>query len=213
MNPAAESAPKPKSGNPGRWLVAGLGNPGPQYELTPHNLGFLTVDRLAERNAIRVVRKEAQALVGLGRIGDAEAVLAKPQTFMNVSGPPVRALLYKYEMGPENLLLVYDELALPWMNLRIRPKGSDAGHNGVKSVIRSLGTENFARLRLGIHPGRPVGDGGKFVLEPIRKAQWKDLDELLEQAALAVESIAAEGVEKAMAKFNRRAQGSTEEEQ
>ncbi len=180
--------------------------------MTPHNLGFMTVDRLAARNSIRVVRKEAQALVGLGHIGQTEAVLAKPQTFMNLSGPSVRAVLDKYEMGPEHLLLVYDELALPWMQMRIRSKGSDAGHNGVKSVARSLGTECFARLRLGIHPGRPIGDGAKFVLDPIRKAQWKDLDELLERSALAVESIAAEGVEKAMATYNRRAQGSIEGE-
>ncbi|MEZ5353191.1 MAG: aminoacyl-tRNA hydrolase [Bryobacteraceae bacterium] len=205
--------PRQPARPPRRLLVAGLGNPGAQYEMTPHNLGFMTVDRLAERNGIRVVRKEAQAVVGLGRLGETEAVLAKPQTFMNLSGGSVRALLEKYEMGPENLLLVYDELALPWMQIRIRPKGSDAGHNGVKSVARSLGTENFARLRLGIHPGRPIGDGAKFVLDPIRKAQWKELDELLERSAQAVESIAAEGVEKAMATYNRRAQGSLEGEQ
>ncbi|MEZ5400517.1 MAG: aminoacyl-tRNA hydrolase [Bryobacteraceae bacterium] len=198
---------------PERWLIAGLGNPGEQYAMTPHNLGFMAVDRVAGRNGIRVTRKECQALVGLGRAGGREAVLAKPQTFMNVSGPSVRGLMEKYEIGPENTLLVYDELALPWMSMRIRPKGSDAGHNGVRSVIRSLGTEGFPRLRLGIHPGRPIGDGAKFVLDPIRKADWKDLDEFVEQAALAIESIAAEGVEKAMAKFNRRAQGLKEEEQ
>lgn len=195
-----------------RWLIAGLGNPGSEYELTPHNLGFLTVDRLAARHSIRVTRKEAAALVGLGEIAGAAVVLAKPQTYMNVSGPSVKALLDKHDMGAGNLLLVYDELALPWMQLRIRPKGSSAGHNGVKSVIRSVGTEEFARLRLGIHPGYPVGDGAKFVLEPVRKAQWKEMDELLEQAAQAVESIVAEGVEKAMAKYNRRAQGSIEED-
>jgi PTH1 family peptidyl-tRNA hydrolase len=195
------------------WLIAGLGNPGPQYELTPHNLGFLTVDRLAERHAIRITRREAQALVGMGRIGAAQVILAKPQTFMNLSGTSVRMLLAKYELNAGNLLVIYDELALPWMQLRIRPRGSSAGHNGIKSLIGSLGTEEFARLRIGIHPGRPVGDGAKFVLEPIRKAQWKELDELLEQAVLAAESIIAEGVEKSMAKFNRRAQGSVEGEQ
>ncbi len=195
------------------WLVAGLGNPGPQYELTPHNLGFLAVDRLAARHAIRVTRKEANSLVGLGQVTGSPVVLVKPQTFMNVSGPAVKALLDRYELGAGNLLLVYDELALPWRQLRIRPKGSSAGHNGVKSVIRCVGTEEFARLRLGIHPGHPVGESVKYVLEPIRKPKWNELDEMLDQAAEAIESILAEGVEKSMAKYNnRRAQGSTEEE-
>src|SRR5262249_46824140 len=157
--------------------------------------------------------KEAQALVGVGRIGTSEIILAKPQTFMNLSGPSVKMLLARYELNVGNVLVVYDELALPWMQLRIRPRGSSAGDNGIKSLIGSLGTEEFARLRIGIHPGRPIGDGAKFVLDPIRKAQWKELDEVLEQSVLAIESIVAEGVEKSMAKFNRRAQGSVEGEQ
>ena len=194
------------------WLVAGLGNPGPEYERTPHNLGFLAVDRLADRHAIRVTRKEVNSLVGLGRVAGSPVVLVKPQTFMNVSGPAVKALLDRHELTAANLLLVYDELALPWRQLRIRPQGSSAGHNGVKSVIRNVGTEEFARLRLGIHPGHPVGDGAKFVLEPIRKPAWSELDEMLGHAAEAIESILAEGVEKSMAKYNRRAQGSIEEE-
>jgi len=195
-----------------QWVIVGLGNPGPEYELTPHNLGFLTVDRLADRHRIRVTRKEAGALVGLGEILDVPAILAKPQTYMNVSGPAVKVLLEKYGLEPHNLLLVYDELALPWQSMRIRPKGSSAGHNGVESVIDSLGTQEFARLRLGVHPGHPIDDGTRFLLSPIGKAQWKELDEVLEQAAQAVESIISEGAEKSMAKFNRRAQGSIEEE-
>jgi PTH1 family peptidyl-tRNA hydrolase len=195
------------------WLIAGLGNPGPEYEMTFHNLGFLTVDRLAERHGVRVTRKEGAALTGLGRIGDSSVVLAKPQTYMNRSGPSVKALLEKYELGTENLMLVYDELALDWAALRIRPKGSSAGHNGVESVIQSLGTSDFARVRLGIRPDHPIGDGAKFVLSPIRRAQWEELDELLDRGAQAVESIIAEGAEKAMTKFNRRAQGSESEEQ
>ena len=195
------------------WLVAGLGNPGPEYERTPHNLGFLAVDRVAARHAIRVTRKEANSLVGLGQVAGTPAVLVKPQTFMNVSGPAVKALLDRYELGAANLLLVYDELALPWTRLRIRPKGSSAGHNGVKSVIRCVGTEEFARLRLGIHPGHPVGESVKYVLEPFRKPLWKELDEMLDHAAEAIESILAEGVDKSMAKYNNRhAQGSTKEE-
>ena len=160
-----------------------------------------------------MTRKEANSLVGLGQVAGSPVVLVKPQTFMNVSAVAVKVLLDRYELGAANLLLVYDELALPWRQIRIRPKGSSAGHNGVKSVIRSVGTEEFARLRLGIHPGHPIGDGANFVLEPIRKPMWKELDEMLDQAADAIESILAEGVEKSMAKYNlRRAQGSTEEE-
>ncbi|MCC6291883.1 MAG: aminoacyl-tRNA hydrolase [Bryobacterales bacterium] len=197
----------------GPWLIAGLGNPGPQYELTPHNLGFLVVDRLAERHGIRVTRKEAMSLVGSGRVAGTPVILVKPQTFMNLSGPAVKGMLAKEEIPVERLLLVYDELALPWRNLRIRPSGSAAGHNGVKSVIAACGTQEFPRLRLGIHPGHPVADGARFVLDPFRRAQLKELDELLDLASGAVESIIAEGAEKAMTRFNRRAPGSNEEDQ
>ena len=196
-----------------RWLIVGLGNPGAEYEITPHNLGFLTVDRVAERSQIRVTRKESMALVGVGEVAGTPVVIAKPQTYMNLSGPSVKALLERYEMGPDNLLLVYDELALPWLSMRVRPKGSSAGHNGVQSVIDSVGTDEFARIRLGIRPDHPIGDGAKFVLSPIRRTQWKELDEMLDQGTLAVESIIAEGVEKSMTKFNRRAQGLHPEEQ
>jgi peptidyl-tRNA hydrolase len=190
-----------------RALVVGLGNPGPEYELTYHNLGFLVVDRLAERHGIWVTRREAMALVGVGRIGPVEVVLAKPQTYMNVSGPSVKNLLEKYSLTPDRLTLIYDELDLPWGTLRIRPKGSAGGHHGVESVIRSVGTNEFARLRLGIHPGHPVSDGAGFVLSRIRKAQMNELEQLLDVAAQAVESILAEGVEKSMTRFNGRALG------
>ena len=188
-----------------------LGNPGPEFELTPHNLGFLVVDALAEAHGIRVTRKENLALVGLGSIAGKEVVLAKPQTFMNLSGGAVRGLLDRYELGPDRLLAVYDELDLPWGQLRVRPRGSAAGHNGMKSLIRSVGTQDFARLRLGIHPGHPV-DGAKFVLAPFRRAQLADVRSFVEQARQAVESVIAEGAEKAMATYNRRAQGSNIEE-
>jgi PTH1 family peptidyl-tRNA hydrolase len=196
-----------------RWLVVGLWNPGPEYERTPHNLGFLTIDRLAESNKIRVDRKDSKALLGVGSWAGKELLLAKPQTFMNVSGPSVKALMEKHEVPASNLIVVYDELDLPWTGLRIRPKGSGAGHNGVDSVIRSLGTTDFTRVRLGINPGHKVGDGAKFVLEPFKKAQMQDLDELLDHASRAVESIIAEGVEKSMTKFNRRARGLNKEEE
>ncbi len=194
-------------------LVVGLGNPGPEYEATPHNLGFLTVDRLARRHSIRVSRLECRALVGTGRVEGRPVMLAKPQTFMNLSGQSVKGLLDKHGLKPEHLVIIHDELDLPWMNLRIRPRGSSAGHNGMEDIIRCLGTQEFARLRLGIHPGHPVRDGAKFVLAPFRSGQKKELDELLDAASAAVESIVAQGVEKAMAAHNRRAPGLTREEE
>lgn len=200
-------------GEAGQRLVVGLGNPGEKYQDTPHNLGFLVMDRLAERNNIRISRRESQARLGQGRFGNVPVVLAKPQTFMNRSGVSVKSLLEKYSMQPADLILVYDELALPWTGLRIRPKGSAGGHKGVQSVIQSLGTMEFDRVRVGIHPGHPVSDGAKFVLAPFRRAQKTELDELLDFASAAVESIVAEGVQKSMTKFNRRAQGENEEEE
>ena len=199
------------------WLVVGLGNPGPEYEWTPHNLGFLTVDRLALSNKIRVDRKDSKALLGVGSFSGKELLLAKPQTFMNVSGPSVKALMEKHAVPASNLIVVYDELDLPWTAVRVRPKGSAAGHNGVDSVIRSIGTMEFPRVRLGIstgeRPGHKAGSGATFVLGPFKKAQMQELDELLDHAARAVESIIAEGVEKSMTKFNRRAQGLNKEEE
>lgn len=194
-------------------LVVGLGNPGSEYEATPHNLGFLTVDRLAARHSIRVSRLECRALVGAGSVEGKPALLAKPQTFMNLSGQSVKGLLEKHGLRPDQLIVIYDELDLPWMQMRIRPKGSSAGHNGMEDIIRCLGTQEFARLRLGIHPGHPVRDGAKFVLAPFKSGQKKELDELLDAASSAVESIVAQGVEKAMAAHNRRAQGLTREEE
>ena len=122
------------------FLVAGLGNPGEEYALTPHNLGFLTIDRLAERHGIRVTRKDSRALTGVGEIDGHPVMLAKPQTFMNLSGTSIAPLMEKHSVEPGRLVVIYDELDLPWMSLRIKPKGSAAGHNGMKSVIASLGT-------------------------------------------------------------------------
>ena len=194
------------------WLIAGLGNPGPEYEFTPHNLGFLVVDSLAARHGIRISRKENMALVGLGAIAGKPVALAKPQTYMNLSGGSLQGLLARYELPPERLIVIYDELDLPWQSLRVRPKGSAAGHNGIKSVIGSTGTSDFPRVRLGIHPGHPIKGGPEhFVLVPFRRAQKKEVEEMVELGSEAVESIIAEGVEKAMTKFNRRAQGLQED--
>ena len=209
-------------------LVVGLGNPGVEYQRTPHNLGFLVVDQLAERNGgIRINRPEFKAFTGLGTVGKRSAVLAKPQTFMNLSGPSVKGLLDKYTLTPANLIVVYDEMDLPWTAVRIKKSGSAAGHNGMKSVIGALGTGDFIRVRMGIDPepkrtgenplgaeenGRRSYRGPSLVLGKFRPSQAKDVEKLLSYTAEAVESIIAEGVEKAMTKFNRRAQGLNEEE-
>ncbi len=195
------------------FLIVGLGNPGEEYENTPHNLGFLVIDRLAESNAIRVSRKENTSLVGLGEVVGKSVALAKPQTYMNLSGPAVRGLLERYELKPDRLIVVYDELDLPWGSLRIK-KGSAAGHKGVKSVIGSLGTNEFVRVRLGVdRRASPVQGGAKFVLAPFKRAQKQEVEETVGRAAEAVEFIIAEGAAQAMTKYNRRAQGlKTEEE-
>lgn len=194
------------------WLIAGLGNPGPEYDLTYHNLGFLAIDRLAEREAIRVTRPECKALVGAGTIAGRSVLLAKPQTFMNLSGGSIQPLLAKYMLPVERLILIYDELAIDWGSLRIRPKGSAGGHNGVTSVLRSVGSENFIRVRLGIRPEHPVNAMKDYVLSKVRKAQMETLESTLAAAQAAVETIITEGVEKAMTIHNRRAQGANEEQ-
>jgi len=193
------------------FLVAGLGNPGEEYAHTPHNLGFMVVDRLAEMHQIRVTRRDSKALVGLGQIAGHDVMLAKPQTFMNLSGTSLQPLMEKHALTVADLILVYDELALPWLSLRIKKRGSSAGHNGADSVIRSLGTTDFVRVRLGIHPGHPLASGIDYLLAPFKRSQAKDLEQLVALGADAVVSIIAEGVEKAMTKFNRRAQGLNEE--
>jgi PTH1 family peptidyl-tRNA hydrolase len=194
------------------FLIVGLGNPGVEYSNTPHNLGFMVIDRLAESNAIRVTRKENMAFVGLGSIKQQSVALAKPQTYMNLSGPSVKGLLDRYELKPDRLIVVYDELDLPWGTMKIKPKGSAAGHNGAKSVIGSIGTSDFARVRIGIHPGHPLS-GEEFVLRPFKKSQAKEVEEAVTRGAEAVESIIAEGVEKSMTVYNRRAPGLNQEEE
>jgi len=194
------------------FLVAGLGNPGEQYAATPHNLGFLVVDVLAARHGIRLTRKECQALIGQGTIAGKPVLLAKPQTFMNLSGIAVKPLVERNEIALKDLILVYDELDLPWGDLRVKPKGSPAGHNGAKDVIAKLGSSEFPRVRLGVHPGHPLQSGADYLLSGFSRQQKETLEEFVGFAADATESIIAEGVEKSMTGFNRRAQGSKEEE-
>lgn len=195
------------------FLVAGLGNPGDEYAETPHNLGFLAIDRLAAERAIRLNRPDSKALTGIGQAESGMALmLAKPQTFMNLSGVSIKALMGKHEIGPDRFILVYDELDLPWGDVRIRPNGRPRSHNGVRSVVEQLGTEEFVRVRLGAHPGHPLKSGADYLLSRFSRQQGKELDEALGVAAQAVNSIIADGVEMSMAKFNRRAGGQNQEE-
>jgi PTH1 family peptidyl-tRNA hydrolase len=194
------------------WLVVGLGNPGQEYAHSPHNIGFMVVDRLAEGCGARVKRKDSRALAGQAAVGGTPVLLAKPQTFMNLSGEAVRPLLEKNALTAERLIVVYDDHDLPWTALRIRPRGSAGGHHGMESVIRSIGTMEFTRVRLGIDFGRGRAEPD-YLLRPFRREQRKQLDDFLDYAAQAVASIISEGVEMAMTKFNRRAQGETTEEE
>jgi PTH1 family peptidyl-tRNA hydrolase len=179
-------------------LIVGLGNPGPQYELTPHNLGFLTVDRIADDHGIAVRNRHCQAMTGRWVVGEETVLLAKPTTYMNLSGDAVRCLLEAHELKPEtDLIVVYDELDLPMGTIRIRERGSSAGHNGMKSIFEALGTQEFLRIRLGISPE-------KQILKPFSKAQLKIVDQVLDLAEEAVKVILKEGRAAAMNRFNRK---------
>ena len=185
-------------------LIVGLGNPGPEYQWTPHNLGFLAVDEIANRASIRVERPEGKALVGRGKVAGEEVLLAKPQTYMNLSGISVRELLGKYELGPESLLALYDERDLPWGMIRIGERGSPGTHNGAKSLTSAVGTPEFVRLRLGCGPDHPVSDLAAYVLRPMKKAELEVASEMIADAADAVELLVKEGIAAAMNKYNRR---------
>jgi PTH1 family peptidyl-tRNA hydrolase len=197
-------------------LVVGLGNPGIEYAWTPHNLGFLVVDKLAEDAGIRVTRPEGKSLVGLGQVAGQEVALAKPQTMMNLSGLAVRELLSRAECEPSGLIVVCDDVALPWGMLRIRERGTAGGHNGLKSVIGALGTTEFTRVRLGVKPEELRGDLKEYVLHQIRRDEEDLVAEEIEQGAEAVKVILTEGTQTAMNRFNRRVappdEGETESE-
>jgi len=185
-------------------LIVGLGNPDPEYQWTPHNLGFMAVDELANRAAIRVERPEGKALVGRGKLAGEEILLAKPQTYMNLSGISVRELLAKYELDVSDLLVMWDEVQLPLGTIRIHPDGSAGSHNGAQSVINALGTQEFARLRLGCGPDHPLNSRREHVLRPMRKAELEVAAEMIDEGGNAVETILREGIDAAMNKFNRR---------
>jgi peptidyl-tRNA hydrolase, PTH1 family len=185
-------------------LIVGLGNPDPEYQWTPHNLGFMAVDELANRAAIRVERPEGKALVGRGKLAGEDVVLAKPQTYMNLSGVSVRELLGKYELDVRDLLVLWDEVQLPLGTIRIHPEGSAGSHNGAKSVIGAVGTQEFARLRLGCGPEHPVSSRKEHVLRPMKKSELEVAAEMIGEAGDAVEMILRDGIDAAMNKYNRR---------
>jgi PTH1 family peptidyl-tRNA hydrolase len=193
-------------------LIVGLGNPGIEYAWTPHNLGFLVVDALAQDAGIRVTRPEAKSLVGLGQIAGREVVLAKPQTMMNLSGLAVRELVGRAECEPSDVIVVCDDIALPWGMLRVRERGTAGGHNGLKSVIGAIGTTEFVRVRLGVKPEEMRGDLKEYVLRQIRRDEEDLVAEEIEQGAEAVKVILAEGTQTAMNRFNRRVSPQDEQE-
>jgi len=179
-------------------LIVGLGNPGIEYQFTPHNLGFLTIDRIANDRGVDVRNHQCRALTARAEIANQQVLLAKPDTFMNLSGMSVRELLGEYQLRPEaDLIVIYDELDLPLGTIRIRQRGSSAGHNGMKSIIGALNTQEFLRIRLGIAPE-------KRILKPFTKRQLKVVDEVLDTAADAVNVILTEGPAAAMNRFNRK---------
>jgi peptidyl-tRNA hydrolase, PTH1 family len=192
-------------------LIVGLGNPGEEYAWTPHNMGFIALDGLAERAGIRVTRPEAKSYAGLGKIAGEKVVLAKPQTMMNLSGVAVRMLLERYECDHAEMIVLLDEVDLPWGMLRIRERGVGSTHNGLRSVIASLGSDEFIRIRLGVGPEKVWGDLRDYVLTKMGRAEREIAAQMATDAIEAVELILTEGVNKAMTRFNRRVT-STEEE-
>jgi len=191
-------------------LIVGLGNPGREYEWTPHNMGFLAIDALAGRAGIRVTRPEAKSQIGLGEIAGQQIVLAKPQTMMNLSGVAVRMLLERYECEAGEMIVLIDEADLPWGMLRIRTRGRNSTHNGLKSIISVLGTDDFIRVRMGVQPEQQWDDRKDYLLAEMNRAEREAAQQEAAEAAEAVELILAEGVEKAMLRYNRRV--STEDE-
>jgi PTH1 family peptidyl-tRNA hydrolase len=186
-------------------LLVGLGNPGIEYQFTPHNIGFLAVDRIAENCGIQVDNRHCKALTGRARIGNEEILLAKPETYMNLSGMSVLELSRKYEIDPaKDLIVIYDELDLPLGMIRVRARGSSAGHNGMQSIINAMQTEEIARIRIGVAPDDPGKGGARYILAPFRKSQLPAVDEALDLTAQAVNVILSDGIATAMNRFNRK---------
>jgi PTH1 family peptidyl-tRNA hydrolase len=202
-----ESAARDSDRRPysGPFLVVGLGNPGVEYQWTPHNAGYLAIDRLAQRIGAVVSNRRCRALTATTRIAGRDVVLAKPETFMNLSGLSVRALVEELGADRQNLLVLYDELALPLGTLRVRTGGSSGGHNGAGSINGALGTDEWARIRIGVGPdGLETASrrGKDYLLTPMRKKELAVLDEVLDRVAEAVETVIVSGVAAAMNKWN-----------
>lgn len=198
----------------GPFLVVGLGNPGPEYQWTPHNAGFLAIDRLAERTGAVVSNRRCRALTATMRIAGREVVLAKPETYMNLSGLSVQGLVAEFDAQGSNLLVLYDELALPLGALRVRERGSSGGHNGAKSITSSLGTEEWARIRIGVGPdGLETASrrGKDYLLTPMRKKELAVLDEALDRVAEATEMVIVSGIAAAMNRWNGSPKGGSAE--
>jgi PTH1 family peptidyl-tRNA hydrolase len=194
-------------------LIVGLGNPGIEYQFTPHNAGFLAVDRIAEDCGVMLTNRRGRALTARTKLAGKDVLLAKPETFMNLSGLSIAALIQELEISVEEILVLYDELALPLGTIRIRQDGRPNGHNGVKSICGVLGTEDWLRIRIGVgkpalDDGREIKAGGRdYLLSPFRKQELAVLDEVLDRVKGAVEMLLTEGVSAAMNKFNRRPDG------
>jgi len=184
------------------WLIVGLGNPGASYEKTRHNLGFMVVDLLAREAQTQVKRDECRALVGRAMIENQTVELAKPQTYMNLSGESVSCLVSKPDRSVDNLIVISDDLALPFGTIRLRPRGSHGGHNGLRSIIDCLRGNDFIRLRIGIMPEHPIANTKNFVLENFSKGESETVEKILEMSADAVRAVVTDGIERAMAKFN-----------
>ncbi len=186
-------------------LIVGLGNPGIEYQFTPHNVGFLAVDRIASERGVEIRNRQCRALTGRMQVGDEPVLLAKPETYMNLSGVSVRDLVAEYEVRPEaDLIVIHDELDFPLGTLRIHTRRSSAGHNGIESIIGALGTQDFLRIRIGVAPERKVEDGERYLLSPFRKAELAVVDGMLDLAADAARAILTEGAAAAMNRFNRK---------
>lgn len=184
------------------WLIVGLGNPGLQYKKTRHNLGFMLIDHLANQFQTSVKREECRSQIGRAEFENLTVELAKPQTFMNLSGEAVSCLLKKPNRSLQKTIIISDDLALPFGSIRLRPKGSDGGHNGLKSIIVCVKSQEFIRLRIGIQPEHQLNDTKRFVLENFAKKDLPEVENILDYSADAIRAVIAEGVEKAMMKFN-----------
>jgi PTH1 family peptidyl-tRNA hydrolase len=184
------------------WLIVGLGNPGAEYERTRHNLGFMLIDKLAEQLNAQVRRDECRSLIGQSSMGNAKVELAKPQTYMNLSGEAVSCLLKKDDRSASRLVVISDDLALPFGTIRIRARGSHGGQNGLRSIIDCLKTNEFTRLRIGIQPEHPISNAKNYVLEKFSKSDLEAVEKILEASADAIRTIVSDGAEQAMARFN-----------